>query len=101
MARSPAAWHPEDIKAELRKRHGSLRRLSMSWGYRITAVSQVLRDPRYSRPLEQKIASALGVKPHVLWPDRWTADGSALPRDGDHSSITTNSQNTCKKAEAA
>lgn len=101
MARPTAGWHLEDIKAALRKRHGSLRSLSLSWGYNRAAVSMVLMDPLYSAPLERRIARTLGVKPHVLWPDRWDANGVSRPRTGDHSDITTNSRNACPNEEAA
>jgi Ner family transcriptional regulator len=101
MAHISAGWHLEDIKSEIRKRHGSLRALSIAWGYNRNAVSKALTDARYSTTLEGRIAGALGVEPHVLWPNRWAADGSPVPRDGDNSNITANSQKSCQKMEAA
>lgn len=101
MAQPPGAWHLEDIKAAIRKRFGSLREASRAWGYDIAAISHVLMDPRYSRPLEQKIASELGVKPHVLWPTRWSLDGNPLPRDGDQGDITDAQRLSCPKRKAA
>lgn len=81
MAHHPQGWHPEDIKAELRKRFGSLRDLCRSWGLNDHAISNVLRDPSHSVPTEMRIALALGEKPQVLWPDRWdVATGEQLPR---------------------
>lgn len=101
MAHKPPGWHREDIKAALRKRHGTLRELCARWGYGERAISMVLLDPRYSRPLEQRISGALGVEPHILWPDRWTADGSPVPRDGIHSVITKKLRDACQKRKAA
>jgi Ner family transcriptional regulator len=73
-------WHRERIKSELRIRCGSLTNLSVRWGYHRAAVSAVLRRPLFSQPIEIKIADALGVTPHTLWPDRWTPEGAPLLR---------------------
>lgn len=73
-------WHRERIKAELRIRYGSITDLAVRWGYHRAAVSHALRRPLFSQPLEIKIADALGVTPHTLWPDRWTPEGAPLPR---------------------
>ncbi|MDE2334264.1 MAG: helix-turn-helix domain-containing protein [Rhodospirillales bacterium] len=72
-------WHPEDIKAELRKRFGEMTTLSKSWGYARTAISVALATDR-SRVVERRIAEALQVPLHELWPDRWNPDGTSLPR---------------------
>ena len=79
-------WHREDIKAELRKRFGSVVKLSAEWGYARSAISHVLTTPCFSMPLERRIAAALGVPLHTLWPDRWTPEGAPLPRSGKGSS---------------
>ena len=80
MARESKGWHAEDIKAELRKRLGPITSLSGSWGWSRTAISKVLRRPDYSPPLERRIAEALGVEPHEIWPDRWHPDGTPKKR---------------------
>ncbi len=72
-------WHREDIKAELRKRLGNLTDLSVSWGYHRSSISNAL-DRGDSPQIDQRIAEALGVALHVLWPDRWTRDGSRIRR---------------------
>lgn len=82
MPQQAPGWHAEDIKAELRKRYGSLLRLSRTWGLNRAAVSNALHDPAHSIPTEMRIALALGVRPQVLWPDRWDAEGKSLPRPG-------------------
>jgi Ner family transcriptional regulator len=101
MARPPTVWHREDIKAQLRKRFGTMRAFSRDLGYSNRAVSKALEDPRYSQRLEILIAAALDVAPHVLWPARWDAGGQPLLRGGDHSGTTTNSKKSCQKREAA
>lgn len=80
MPQTALGWHPEDIKAELRKRYGALRALCRTWGLDQGAISSVLRDPTHSIPTEMRIAFALGVRAQELWPDRWGDDGKALPR---------------------
>jgi Ner family transcriptional regulator len=97
VARTPCGWHPEDIKAELRKRHGPITKLSLEWGHARNAITHTLRDPNHSKRVELKIAEALDVSPHVLWPARWSTDGTPLPRSIDFDPIpgarVRNSQN--------
>lgn len=73
-------WHPEDIKAALRKQHGPITRLSVAWGYSRSAITHALARPDYSVAVEQRIAQVLGLSPHTLWPDRWTPQGAPRPR---------------------
>ena len=101
MAQPAPGWHPEDIKAAIRKKHGTLRALATNLGYSKSVITKVIADPRQSRQAEIKIANDLGVKPHLLWPDRWSATGTALSRPGDDGPITRKSQKSCQKEEAA
>ena len=80
MARGHDVWHPEDIKAELRKRFGTLAAASIRWGYQRCAVPNAIGTGGYSTRIELRIADALGEKPWKLWPDRWDSDGVPLPR---------------------
>lgn len=80
MAQPAPGWHPEDIKAALRKKHGPIGHLSRTWGFNQAAISKVLRFPSESITVERLIAAALNVSPHELWPDRWTKRGEPLPR---------------------
>lgn len=75
----PPLWHPERIKAELRARYGHVTTLSETWGYHRTSISKTLSMRGYSPKLELLIAEALGEPPHIVWPDRWGADGKPLP----------------------
>ena len=85
-------WHREDIKAALRKRYGTLAALSTSLGMGPMAVSQALQNDR-SRVVERRIAEALQVPLHELWPERWNPDGTSRPRSrrvsGDRSRMAT------------
>lgn len=76
-------WHIEDIKAELRKRHGSLAALSRLWGLNPRAISVALAQPGHSRATEKRVAAALEVLPHELWPTRWSSDGSPISQRVD------------------
>lgn len=80
MAARRQAWNRERIKGELRTKFGPITELSIKWGYARGAISAVLMRRAYSIPLEIRIAAALEVSPHALWPDRWTPDGQSLPR---------------------
>lgn len=83
MARPHAkGMHREEIKAKLRMKFGSLRRAATEFGVHYSAISRVFLFPNDSRPVELKIARALDLSPHLLWPDRWTAAGEPLPRAG-------------------
>lgn len=101
MPQSPPGWHPEDIKAALRKRYGTLRRLSQTWGLHHSAITNTLGDPAYSVPTEMRIALALGVRPQELWPDRWDAGGNALPRPSRQQARPERSVQTSQKTRAA
>jgi Ner family transcriptional regulator len=70
-----AELHPEDLKAEIRKRYGSLATLARYLGCSRSTLSAVIRSPGKSAPLERKIARALHKPPQEIWPGRWTLDG--------------------------
>lgn len=80
MTRNPRIWHPEDIKAALRKKFGTMAALSLSWGLHRDSVTNVLRRPFNSMKLERRIAEVLEVPLWELWPERWNQDGTAKPR---------------------
>lgn len=66
-------WHPEDIKAEVRKRGVTLADIARSAGIAGNALRLALTLPR--RDAERAIAAFLGVHPMVIWPSRYHADG--------------------------
>ncbi|OUJ10498.1 hypothetical protein HK28_05220 [Acetobacter sp. DsW_063] len=70
--------HPEDIKAALRVRHGSLAAFSILIGRNERAVSNAIGRPGYSAPIEREIAKALAMAPEKIWPERYHSDGSPV-----------------------
>lgn len=94
-------WHREDIKAELRKRHGNLTNLAIAWGFHRSTVSNAIDRPGHPA-VDFRIATALGVTPHILWPERWTPEGVRAERltiEKQHSRPET--QTHRQKSEAA
>lgn len=74
-----SGWHPEDVKAAIRKRGQTLTSLSVLNGFSGAYLRNVLRRPLYEG--EQIIARFLGVPPYTIWPDRYYRDGrSRIPR---------------------
>ena len=67
-------WHPEDIKAKVRKQGASLSALARKGGMSPQSVAMVLVRP--GRKGEQVIAEFLGVAPYRIWPSRYHADGT-------------------------
>ena len=70
----PQDWHPEDIKAAVRKRGTTLAAIGRRMGKRRNAVGQALDKPR--KAAEIAIAEVLDVHPKVIWPSRYNADGT-------------------------
>lgn len=70
---SQTGWHPEDIKAALRKRGLSLSSVSRRLGLDRDSARHALARP-WPR-VERAIARALGVTPQEIWPDRYDAAG--------------------------
>ena len=66
-------WHPEDIKARIRKRGTTLAAVARRAGMTDASVRIALSLPRAEA--ERVIAAALGVHPMVIWPSRYHADG--------------------------
>lgn len=66
-------WHPADIVAALHKRGITLRKLAEQHGASPKAVTRALRER--SAPGEIRIARALGIAPHIIWPSRYDEDG--------------------------
>lgn len=84
-------WHPEDIKAEVRKTGTTMTQLSLAHGLAENAVRMTLRRPW--RRVEQIIAAHLGVQPHEIWPSRYPnvthrADNTPRPRGAHRQKVT-------------
>ena len=70
----PRTWHPEEIKAEVRKRDITLSRLALDHDLPADACRKALRA-RLPKA-ERVIAAFIDVPLHELWPERWDADGT-------------------------
>ncbi len=71
-----ADWHPEDIKAAIRKTGTTMEALGLSAGFSRVVVGIALRRP--IPRVEALIARHLGVSPQTIWPSRYDADGNPL-----------------------
>ncbi|WP_336947354.1 helix-turn-helix domain-containing protein [Asaia sp. HN010] len=74
----PRGIHPEDIAATLRKKWGTLAAFARHIGRTANAVSNTIRQPGYSVPIEKEIAGELDMGPHEVWPDRYKGDGTPV-----------------------
>lgn len=67
-------WHPEDIKAAVRKKGSTLAAIGRPLG--LSRQSMALALARPSREAEEAIARYLEIDPQVIWPSRYNPDGS-------------------------
>lgn len=90
----PGALHPEDIKAEIRKRCGSLAELARKHGVSQSVVQTALRRPQ---PTGNRIvAAALGRSVHEIWPQWFDEAGNvrrSRPADAKAAHGQTHRQN--------
>lgn len=70
-------WHPEDIKAAIRKKGATLVDIAADAGVSKQTVSAAI-ERRASERVDLKIAEFLGVKPHQIWPSRYNAKGQRI-----------------------
>lgn len=74
-----ATLHREDIKAELRKKYGSVADFERKENLPERSVKDVLSGK--SRPdVAKAVAKALNRAPHALFPDRFSPNGDVLNR---------------------
>ena len=71
-------WHPEDVKAAIRKKGVSLSELARRHRLSNSAIKMTLR--RRSAPVQSIIAAHLGLPPWEIWPSRY--DERHEPIDG-------------------
>ena len=70
-------WRRDEIKAALRQRGWSFRRLGRHYGYKDERTpGDVLRRPWPF--MEKVVADILGVPPSQIWPERYSAEGKPL-----------------------
>ncbi len=78
MTQNCTDWHPEDIRAAIRKRFGSMAALGRHFGVSKTAVPNTINQPGYSVKMERRLAEILGRPAHEIWPSRYHHDGSPI-----------------------
>lgn len=69
-----SGWHPEDVKAAIRKKGKTLSDLSRDNDYSDAYLRNALMRPLYDA--EQIIARFIGVPAKLIWPDRYNKDGT-------------------------
>jgi Ner family transcriptional regulator len=69
-------WHPEDVKAEIRKTGVSMAQLSIGAGYCSAAVARCLGRPWPK--VEALVAKHLKREPWDIWPSRYDAQHQPL-----------------------
>lgn len=92
-------WHPEDIKAAIRKRGTTLTALSEDAGLCKSAVRNALIRPVKSA--EAVIAKFLNVPAKELWPDRYDDQGQRIKGTRRRHSSRSHSGRHRQKREAA
>ncbi|MEW6490516.1 MAG: helix-turn-helix domain-containing protein [Thermodesulfobacteriota bacterium] len=68
-----ADWHPEDVKAAVRKRGWNFRRIARVFEYAPKSPDQVVHRPW--RAMELIVGAILETDPWEIWPSRYTKDG--------------------------
>lgn len=76
MKQRPTDWHPEDIKAAVRKTGTTLSALSRAAGLSDGAAKRALETP-WPRA-EAIIAHCIGRRPQDIWPSRYDRNGAPL-----------------------
>ena len=76
MKRERQDWHPEDVKAAIRKRGSTLTALALANGLSESAVRRALICPWPK--VQAVIAQHLGLRPIEIWPTRYDARGRPL-----------------------
>lgn len=66
-------WHPEDIKASVRKKGMTLADVARDAGLKSASLRLALTLPRAEA--EQAIAAVLDVHPKTIWPSRYHPSG--------------------------
>ena len=80
-----SGWHPEDVKAAIRKKGETLTALSLRNGFSAAYLRNALRRPLFEG--EQIIAAFIGVSPYAIWPDRYFRDGRSRITRGNSSIV--------------
>lgn len=97
--RSPD-WHPEDIKAAVRKTGWTLVALSRAYGLPECSAKYALRHPHFDG--EMAIAECLSLSPRQIWPSRFDPNGIRRHRRRRMGKVIANAiQSHCQSQKAA
>jgi lambda repressor-like predicted transcriptional regulator len=72
--------HPEDIKAELRKKGSSQTKVAVSLGVNRTTVHMVIYGGTKSERIAKAIADVIGKDRSEIWPGRYDAPAVRLAK---------------------
>jgi len=105
MAQRPEGkWDAEGIRAEVRRRFGTLSALAAKSGYTLTAICYAIKGETFVPGPCKAVAKAIGQKPHTLWPHWFNRDGTPLQgRDAsdDKKSSPCGSRRNAQRSGAA
>ncbi len=76
MSAQIQGMHPEDIKANIRKKGKTLTQLAKD-----NDISRVALSASFKKPMvtaEKVISKFLDIPPYLIWPDRWTEKGERI-----------------------
>ncbi len=71
-------WHPEDVKAAIRKSGTTVSALATLNGLSESALRQAMRRPEGVPAADDVIADFLGLPKHALWPHRYDKEDQPL-----------------------
>ena len=100
MTQKCTDWHPEDVRAEIRKRFGTMAALGRLLGVSKTAVPNTINQPGYSVKMEARLAEVLGKKAPEIWPSRYHRDGSPISFRAERN-VAGRQNALCKNGNAA
>lgn len=96
----PRNWHPEDIKAAVRKAGWTLTALSLANGLPEHSCRHACRHPNFEG--EIAIARVLGIAASQIWPNRFFPDGTRRHQRRQRLKATTSaSGGHCQNIKAA
>lgn len=71
-------WHPQEIKAAVWMLGSTFEGLAKASGLAIDACATAAKRPHFDG--EFALAEFLGLSPREIWPSRFRADGTRIPR---------------------
>lgn len=91
-------WHPEDIKAAVRKKRWTLKALALANG-----LAEATCRGCFLRPIpaaNRAVAKVVGEPLHILWPQWFDADGNRIPSNSNEEHTGQNGRGHRQKQAA-